>query len=691
MVRHHRREDFGHIILEYQFTAPGEKPNMPDDPPLLDTVHAEWPLIVQISSSFQISVCAEVAGHLREIIFIEIGGINMVMVQEPDGVYSGNLDVGLLQVDNCMGHADFHVIFGSTQQGTRPALRISGARMSHKRSRGFTADYLGVFLHPIRLTLGDTDLLSLIAGFALVSKTLFTEDLGYRELARLFATMPEPSGSPASQHLHFSIGEVFFHKVRPEVTWLGLGGRGASSRRELPSLLQSWGIAFLSIDAAKVTLPDFRRTNLLARPRELRTMLQLHYLPALLRASVVLLSASAVGNPYAFLSSIYNGVEALISEILNSYQDDLKSVGKGVIRGAIALVGNVVVAFLGLLSALCRLFGQLFGFIDSLAGSELYQARHRIEIRVRRPRGLLQGLKDGCFRLADGVYYGATGVFTAPYDGALRGGVVGALGGVCTGVTGLVAKPVQGVFDLLETVCEGGIASINGPVRSLRRRPPRVVVSGILTPYSRRRSEVYAMLCSLNISSRNVRLRLAEEYYAYHSEGLVDGSFYVITTHRVVHMVSGSGPEIVHQRWSVDLVCITRVVLSGPAVLLLYHGKSSKKKKLVLRAAGDVMSFAHALLDAPLCAAGEVEMPASGVTPNLSHVIDMWDAGTNGRMQADEDLGSGAEGGTPGRIVRHSERFAQESRVVHEVLHSGDNFTLTERLRRMMELLAQKR
>lgn len=68
---------------------------------------------------------------------------------------------------------------------------------------------------------------------------------------------------------------------------------------------------------------------------------------------------------------------------------------------------------------------------------------------VRRPiriTGMHSGLKAAGQELAYGVYDGFTGVVTQPYQGAKRGGVLGAVKGVGMGLTGFVLKDLAAVF-----------------------------------------------------------------------------------------------------------------------------------------------------------------------------------------------------------------------------------------------------
>ena len=697
-ARKQGKHDFGYVVIEYSVTAAHAPHGVRSPLPMTEAAEDEWPFVVRVTSSLHLSVCGEVAGRLQEIVFVDVTGVDMLIVREVNGQYTGNIEVGLLQVDNCLGHADFHVILGSREVATqKPAMRLAFAGFKVK-SHLVLAEYLGLYLQPVKVTLGDADVLSLFAGFAECRNALWYQTIGYTELLKMFMKLPKPVGETQTQHLYFRLGEVFLHKIKPEITWLGVGH--ATGDRQLFPLLQSWGLSFFCIDAAKVSLPEYRGANLLSRRRELYTIFLRHYLPALLRSSVILLGASAVGNPTAVFSSLYNAVYHFVSQIAAALREDsLGGVGKGIVKGGALLVGHTITAILTFIAAICAMLGGLLGAIDSFAGSEVYQSRLRIHLRVRRPRGFVQGVKDGCLRLFDGFYLGITGVVLEPYNGGTKGGLAGGLRGVVTGVVGLTMKPPQGIFTFISTVAEGGIAYISGPTRSLRRRPPRVVINGVLSPYNRRCSEVYAMLCLLNIMGYSGgRGRFADEYYMHHAEGRTADTYYVVTTHRVVHFYGLSDREAVTMLWSVELADIRKLVAEGSSGLVLHQRRRRAKRRVELQDLSTSMFFAHMLLDADLCPVDEVEMSTSTrLLYNAEELPDAWESLNAGDPAAARNahtvnMPHGGVGGrtavnTP-RNARSFKRSARDQMLITQMMKRRDGYTLAEHLRRMIELLS---
>ena len=106
----------------------------------------------------------------------------------------------------------------------------------------------------------------------------------------------------------------------------------------------------------------------------------------------------------------------------------------------------------------------------------------------------------GTAQLGRGLLDGVTGLFLDPLAGAKKGGMVGLLKGIGTGVAGLVAKPLVGTVDLVANSL-AGVESLVGPdvakqrrARLIRHFPP----NGAIVPYSLVASSGAAMLSLSN-------------------------------------------------------------------------------------------------------------------------------------------------------------------------------------------------
>ena len=539
-VHESKKPGFGIIVIQYEFISPGD--DFAEVSPEIIEERESYPMTLHISLGMEISVCGEVCGSLREILFTQITPITIFIAKHTGGSYSGNLEISRLQVDNCMGHADFHVIVGKQFPSVPdPAFKFSFGDVRFRRSL-LDINYISFYLTPLKITLGDADVLSLYTIFATCWSALNDSAVTLSELTALLISKPMPPalGSGLSGFLKknpdknwIRIQEMLLHKIKLELTWLGvLGGT------DLMPLLQSWGISLFCVDEAQIHLPEWRDSNLLVRERDFVYLSARHYLPSVLRASVVFVGAVTVGNPSKVLRSLYNGGRSLVREIsIGFHTFSIEGCGRGIGRGVMLFVANFIAALLTLVAALFALVSRLCGAIDSYLGDNKYQRMHRIRLRIRPPRGFRDSVSTGGTHLRNSIVAAVEGVVVRPMHGYQDSGFSGAIVGIVGGCVAIGTKPTQGIVDLCSTVCNGLIAVIHGPPESGRIRPPRVVVSGILSAYNSTVSHVYDLFCHLNIRSGSLSINLDNEYYVSHANSSFDSTTYLITTVRVLCML----------------------------------------------------------------------------------------------------------------------------------------------------------
>ena len=162
---------------------------------------------------------------------------------------------------------------------------------------------------------------------------------------------------------------------------------------------------------------------------------------------------------------------------------------------------------------------------------------HRIRLWIRPPRGFRDSVSIGGTHLRNSIVAAVEGVVVRPMHGYQDSGFSGAIVGIVGGCVAIGTKPTQGIVDLCSTVCNGLIAVIHGPPESGRIRPPRVVISGILSAYNSTVSHVYDLFCHLNIRSGSLSINLDNEYYVSHANSSFYSTTYLITTVRILCML----------------------------------------------------------------------------------------------------------------------------------------------------------
>jgi hypothetical protein len=174
-----------------------------------------------------------------------------------------------------------------------------------------------------------------------------------------------------------------------------------------------------------------------------------------------------------FKQALYDPAEAA----LKGDGDFGKVLGQGAIGLGQGLAGGTV----GLVSNVTKRTGSI---LATLTFDKEFQDNRESELK--KTTGVVDGVATGAKQFGKGLAGGLTGVFLDPLKGAKKGGAVGFLKGIGTGVAGLAFKPIAGTVDLVSSSM-AGVESAVGPktlkfsaVRPIRRIEP----TGLVTPYS---------------------------------------------------------------------------------------------------------------------------------------------------------------------------------------------------------------
>jgi vacuolar protein sorting-associated protein 13A/C len=205
----------------------------------------------------------------------------------------------------------------------------------------------------------------------------------------------------------------------------------------------------------------------------------------------ILGSSDILGNPIGLIDNLGTGVVEFFSE---PYKGMLKGPGEfagGLAKGVKSLIGNVISGSFGSIS---KITGSLYNVVREVGGDE--EGADRLKQSDNVVTGLYDGVKGGVTDLAEGI----SGLFTKPYQGAKKEGVVGFFKGVGSGLLGVVTSPFSAVLRIGSSVASGiantgeflknGKISQNGRVRF----PRHFSSSRVLTPYNEELAEAQEWL-----------------------------------------------------------------------------------------------------------------------------------------------------------------------------------------------------
>jgi regulator of replication initiation timing len=223
---------------------------------------------------------------------------------------------------------------------------------------------------------------------------------------------------------------------------------------------------FPSVSDAPIRLQGKAIDHVFESPNEILSSVKNYYVNETLKQVYKIIgSLDFVGNPTILFSSFVSGVRDLVVAPTKAFlksPTDVRKVGMGLGKGTLSFFSNGASGIFGFSARLWATAGQTVAILS--LDSE-YRQWHRDRIvneatnlnRVWKRRGV-QSLQEIVFQpfadVALGVTMGATGFFTAPYNGAKKGGTRGFAQGVAVGTIGVVAKPVIGVFDAFTHVSQ---------------------------------------------------------------------------------------------------------------------------------------------------------------------------------------------------------------------------------------------
>jgi len=184
-----------------------------------------------------------------------------------------------------------------------------------------------------------------------------------------------------------------------------------------------------TISDAPIFFHGYEESHVFKTDHEIARFLQdryLHY--AMWQLYKIVGSLELVGNPIGLLSSLGSGVRDFFYEpahaIITS-PTEIRKIGAGLVKGAVSLVSNTTVGFLGTGITITRSIGR---GVAKLSMDSAYM-RRREELQ-RVPATVKAAAKRPFLDFYNGFYYGLVGVVKIPVKTVRRRGAIGVVPGV---------------------------------------------------------------------------------------------------------------------------------------------------------------------------------------------------------------------------------------------------------------------
>lgn len=187
-------------------------------------------------------------------------------------------------------------------------------------------------------------------------------------------------------------------------------------------------------------------------------------------------SINLLGNPYVFIKYLAEGAWEVLNQPSEGFIKGPIEGGVGVLKGGVYFLRNVVAGTFNSLEVISESCSRGVAY---LTFDEKFITR-REKIQMQKSRHVGQGAKSALFALYTGFEVAVTGVVRHPLENYRRTGLPGFLKGLLQGTTGLLTKPLSGLFEAVSKFSEGvkqtALFFQDGP-NSTRSRPPRIFIS----------------------------------------------------------------------------------------------------------------------------------------------------------------------------------------------------------------------
>lgn len=298
--------------------------------------------------------------------------------------------------------------------------------------------------------------------------------------------------------------ESYLNELRISDIVLDLSFRRDIENRETDPLVlyshlfNAIGVVLTNIDDATVTLGSVHLQQHSLPLSIAKEKIIGHYKRSAINSILpVLGSINIIGNPNRLIKTLGTGLQDFVDKPLDRTEQEgnVISLGEGLAEGTGSLVRHTVSGAFGSVHSITQALADGTG---ALTMDKRYQ-RERMKLQFVKTKGLLDSLNKGMNQFGFSVKDSFKGVFTKPVEMGRTDGALGALKGTVAGITGLVTKPVTGLFDAASTatggVSRGALANDEQPNEE-RIRPPRPFYEDTryIKPYNKFEARVTADL-----------------------------------------------------------------------------------------------------------------------------------------------------------------------------------------------------
>ncbi|RCI04898.1 hypothetical protein CU098_003059, partial [Rhizopus stolonifer] len=516
--------------------------------------------------------------HLQELAYVTFKGIDLKLTDSAL-YHSLRWSIDWVQIDNQMYGSVFPILLyptNSTNQGNKkdkilPTMQLALDRVKDNSHGVMYFKYFSILLQEMNVELDETFIYAMI-DFAHIDDPFkpFEADVW------AYSTdIPDVDPDNNQAQIYFEMFSI--QPIQFNMSFLRV------YQQDNDSLIASLPLAYV-VNALTMTIGNINNAslkfnalvieNMMANGPDLANKMSIHYSDqCIYQFHRILGSADFLGNPVGLFNNLSSGVVELFYEpwqglIMSDKPQDL---GYGIAKGFSGFIRKSV---FGVSDSFSKFTGSIGKGLSAATMDRDYQDRRRMNMSRNRPKHALYGVTQGATSFANSIASGVSGLVARPVEGASREGVGGFLKGFGKGVVGVVTKPVVGVFDLTSNISEGirNTTTLNDTNMIERTRYPRYIgPAGILKPYSLREAIGQHWLKDVDQG------KYLQDLYLTHCHVQNDERVAMLTDHRVM-LIRTRRLEVEWQEPFSEIQTFKR----EPTGIIIYLRQSSPERFLII-------------------------------------------------------------------------------------------------------------
>ncbi len=423
------------------------------------------------------SVVTEEDSRIEEIVYFSIKGLK-VSFEDTASDQLLELQVAKMQLDNqSEGDFAYPIVLAATpviQEDLKPVIQLSFNRQKEVSSL-ILFRYFSLLIQKLDVMVEEKLIHKVLNMFGLllsVSEAATEQYLLQKHDAWLVV---QDEGNASKVYFKF----LQIHPLAFDLSFITTPSLRARRNRGFNTadmIINFIGASVGSVDRAPIRLSGKIFENVGGYGNSLASSIGSVMLQQLLRQAYKIAgSIELLGNPLGLVNDLSTGVTDFFYEPAKGLMKSPRDFGHGLAKGTVSIIKNTLTGVFSAASKITQTVGKSMAVLSMDEKFIETTTRRNVEV------GCCSNFQTGSLKLAEGIFFGVTGIVTEPIVELRRVGantVIALIKGLGRGLVGIVIKPTVGVVNFVTYILHAfGSATtfvfepdkiINEPVRAKR-------------------------------------------------------------------------------------------------------------------------------------------------------------------------------------------------------------------------------